>query len=216
MELCYPLMEKMVQALVHTTRSMRGIFRKLKVNVVTDRPMEEILKLFGREGWLAKWAAEVRTYDISGNIQPKQEASGKINPNTKGLEVIPGQRNNQIFSGVGIILVSPKERMLSYAIRLKFNTFGHAIDCKALLAGLVASVSKGMKDLHVFMNLTKLVTQKEGNHKPATKQERKYKNEITGATVPFHRFQITHLPKNFELQSKSVKRIVNHKVGISQ
>nr|GEU52754.1 hypothetical protein [Tanacetum cinerariifolium] len=37
---------------------------------------------------------------------------------------------------------SPKERMHSYAIRLKFNTFDHDIDCEALMAGLAVSVSK--------------------------------------------------------------------------
>ncbi|GJZ56275.1 hypothetical protein Tco_0611468 [Tanacetum coccineum] len=61
--------------------------------------------------------------------------------------------------------------------------------------GLAASVSKGMKDLHVFMDLPKLTTQTEGNHIPATEQEMKYKKEIMEATTPFHRFQITHLPK---------------------
>ncbi|GJR99754.1 hypothetical protein Tco_0316263 [Tanacetum coccineum] len=46
-----------------------------KVKVVTDEPMEEILKLFGKEGGLAKWAAEVRTYDIS--YIPRKEAEWK-------------------------------------------------------------------------------------------------------------------------------------------
>ncbi|GJR85991.1 hypothetical protein Tco_0210002 [Tanacetum coccineum] len=46
--------------------------------------------------------------------------------------------------GVGLILVSPEERMHSYAIRLKFNTFDHAIDYEALLAGLAVSISKGL------------------------------------------------------------------------
>ncbi|GKE05067.1 reverse transcriptase domain-containing protein [Tanacetum coccineum] len=97
-----------------------------------------------------------------GNAQPKQEASSKINPNTKGLEVV------------------------SRSLR----------GCEALLAGLTASVSKGMKDLHVFMDSPKLVAQTEGNHTSATKQERKYKKEIMDATSPFHMFWATHLPKN--------------------
>ncbi|GKD14686.1 reverse transcriptase domain-containing protein [Tanacetum coccineum] len=53
MEICYTPTEKMVQALVHTTRSLRAIFRKHKVKVITDGPMEEILKLSGKEGRLA-------------------------------------------------------------------------------------------------------------------------------------------------------------------
>nr|GEW98686.1 hypothetical protein [Tanacetum cinerariifolium] len=117
--------EKRVQELIHTTRSLRTIFIKYKVKVVIDGPMEEILKLFGKEGRLAKWAAEVHTYDISyiprkeaegsimrkffgqgeqvkrtpdaneeGTLTHKQEASSKINPNTKGLAVVFRQRNN--------------------------------------------------------------------------------------------------------------------------
>ncbi|GKB28296.1 reverse transcriptase domain-containing protein [Tanacetum coccineum] len=97
--------------------------------------------------------------------------------------------------GVGIILVSPDENMHSYAIRLKFNASDHAIDCEALLAGLAASISKGMKDLHVFMDSLKLVAQIEGNHTPTMEQEKRYKKEIMDATAPFHRFRITHLPK---------------------
>ncbi|GKB97799.1 hypothetical protein Tco_0983936 [Tanacetum coccineum] len=74
-----------------------------------------------------------------------------------------------------------------YVILLKFNTSDHAIDCEALLAGLAASVSKGMKDLHVFMDLPKLVSQTKGNHTPAMEKERKYKKEIMDATTPFYR-----------------------------
>nr|GEX78391.1 hypothetical protein [Tanacetum cinerariifolium]GEX78392.1 hypothetical protein [Tanacetum cinerariifolium] len=40
-------------------------FRKHKVKVVTDGPMEETLKVTEREGRLGKWASEIRTYDIS-------------------------------------------------------------------------------------------------------------------------------------------------------
>nr|GEU51588.1 reverse transcriptase domain-containing protein [Tanacetum cinerariifolium] len=64
--------EKRVQALIHTTRLLRTIYRKHKVKVVTDGPIEEILKLFGKEGRLAKWAVEMRTYENS--YIPRKEA----------------------------------------------------------------------------------------------------------------------------------------------
>ncbi|GKA80126.1 hypothetical protein Tco_0786722 [Tanacetum coccineum] len=50
--------------------------KKHKVAVVAVGPMEEILKLPGRDGRLAKWAVEVWTYDIS-YIQRK-EAEGSV------------------------------------------------------------------------------------------------------------------------------------------
>ncbi|GKE80290.1 reverse transcriptase domain-containing protein [Tanacetum coccineum] len=76
MEICYTPTKKMVQTLIHTTRSLRAIFRKHKVKVVTDVPMEEILKISRREGLLAKWAAEVRTYKIS--CLQRKEAEGSV------------------------------------------------------------------------------------------------------------------------------------------
>ncbi|GJR37620.1 reverse transcriptase domain-containing protein [Tanacetum coccineum] len=127
------------------------------------------------------------------NLNKKLQA--KLTPTPKAWRLYLGKEAIKEGSGVGIILVSPEEKMHSYAIRLKFNASDHARDCEALLAGLIASVSKGMKDLYVFMDSLTLVAQIEGNHTPATTHERKYKEEIMMATDPFHRFRITHLPR---------------------
>ncbi|GJY34320.1 reverse transcriptase domain-containing protein [Tanacetum coccineum] len=170
MEICYTLTEKMVQALIHTTRSLRAIFRKHKVKVVTNGPMEEILKLSGREGRLAKWAAEVQTYDIS-YIQRK-EAEGSVVKKFFGqgaqVHETPNANEGGTINLREKLQTNPDEKMHSYAIRLKFNASDHVIDCETLLAGLAASVSKGMKDLHVFMDSPKLIGQTEGNHMTAT------------------------------------------------
>ncbi|GJV21871.1 hypothetical protein Tco_1370891 [Tanacetum coccineum] len=176
----------MVQALIHTTRSLRAIFRKHKVKVVTDGPMEEILKLSGREGRLAKWATEVRTYGISymqikevkgsvvkkffcqgeqvqetpdvnegGTFNLSKKLYAKSTPTPRAWRLYLGKETIKEGSNVGIILVSSDEKMHSYVIRLKFNTSDYAIDCEALLAGLAASISKCMKDLHVLMDSPK-------------------------------------------------------------
>nr|GEW72881.1 reverse transcriptase domain-containing protein [Tanacetum cinerariifolium] len=118
-----------------------------------------------------------------------------LNPTPKSPNQIRSKETIEKGLSVGIILVNPKEKMYSYVIRLKFNASNHAMDCEALLTGLAVSVSKGMKDLHVFMDSPKLVTQTEGNHISATKQERKYKKEIMDVIAPFYRFRITHFPK---------------------
>ncbi|GJV17297.1 reverse transcriptase domain-containing protein [Tanacetum coccineum] len=141
-------------------------------------------------------ANEGGTFNLSKKLQAKST------PTPRAWKLYLGKETIKEGSGVGIILVSPEERMHSYVIRLKFNTSDHAIDCEALLAGLADSVSKGMKDLLVFIDSPKLVAQTEGNHTPATKQEKKYKKEIMDATAPFHRFRITHLLKilNFKAE----------------
>ncbi|GJV18658.1 reverse transcriptase domain-containing protein [Tanacetum coccineum] len=85
--------------------------------------------------------------------------------------------------------------MYSYAIRLNINAPDDNMDYEALLAGLVASAGKGMRDLHVFVDSQILVDQVEGCRILRTKETKKYREEVMNATAPFHRFQITHLPK---------------------
>ncbi|GJT45243.1 hypothetical protein Tco_0953958 [Tanacetum coccineum] len=132
-------------------------------------PMEKMETLDANEG---------------GTLNLNKELQEKSTPTPRAWRLYLGKETIEEGSGVGIILVIPKERMHSYAIRLKFNTSDYAIDCEALLGGLFVYVSK------------------EGNHTVAIEQERKYKKEIMNATTPFHRFRIIHLPKilNFKAE----------------
>ncbi|GJY75838.1 retrovirus-related pol polyprotein from transposon TNT 1-94 [Tanacetum coccineum] len=132
---------------------------------------------------------------IIESMNRMRSGDAKSTPTPRAWRLYLGKEPIKEGLGVGIILVSLEERMHSCAIRLKFNTSDHAIDCEALLAGLAVSVSKGMKDLHVFMDSPRLVGQTEGNYMPTTKQEKIYTKEIMDTTTLFHRFQITHLLK---------------------
>ncbi|GJY59154.1 reverse transcriptase domain-containing protein [Tanacetum coccineum] len=55
----------------------------------------------------------------------------------------------------------------------------HHIREEALLARLVASTGKGMKDLHVFIDSQILVDQVEGNRIPTTEPEKRYSKELS-------------------------------------
>ncbi|GJS02643.1 hypothetical protein Tco_0319151 [Tanacetum coccineum] len=208
MEICYTPTEKRVQAQIHTARSLITVFRKHKVKVVTDGPKEETLKLSGREGRLGKWATEIRTYDIS--YVQRKEVEGPVIRKFFGKEAI------EEVSGIEIIMVSPKEKMYSYAIRLKFKASSYAMDCEALLARLAAFANQGMKDLHVFIDSLTLVGQVEDNHMPATEHERMYKKGNYGCNGPIPQV-LNHIsPKNLKPKSISVNRVENYKPGIPQ
>ncbi|GKG58540.1 reverse transcriptase domain-containing protein, partial [Tanacetum coccineum] len=54
-----------------------------------------------------------------------------------------------------------------------FNAPDHSMDLEALLAGLVASADKGMKDLDVFVDSKILVDQVERSRTPTTEEIKK-------------------------------------------
>nr|GEV32404.1 hypothetical protein [Tanacetum cinerariifolium] len=136
----------MIQALIHTTRSLRTIFRKHKVKVVTDGPIEEILKLPRKEGRLAKWATEIHTYDIS--YIPRKEAKGlvikKFFDQGEQVDGTPDANKGGTFT---------LSKKLQAKLTLKPK-------------GLAASTNQGMKDLHVFIYSLTLVAQVEGSYTP--------------------------------------------------
>nr|GEU75735.1 hypothetical protein [Tanacetum cinerariifolium] len=183
--------------------------------VITDRHMEKMLKLSGTKGRLAKWAAELRTYHVS-YIQWK-EAEGQVEEQiltlrAQSLYVKRGA--DKKGSGVGIILDSLEGKVYSYAIRLNFYASKDTMDYEALLAGLVASANRGIKDLHVLMDSKMLVDQVERSRIPRTKEAKKYKEEIMDATTPFHRFHITHLPKSLNPKAKALVGLASIKLEL--
>ncbi|GKB59229.1 putative reverse transcriptase domain-containing protein [Tanacetum coccineum] len=94
-----------------------------------------------------------------------------------------------------MILVDPERKEYPHAVHLSFYASEDDMDYEALLAGLVASAGRGMKDLHVFVGSKILVDQMEGNKIPRTEGAKRYREEIMDDTVPFHRFRITYLFK---------------------
>ncbi|GKF01965.1 hypothetical protein Tco_0028888, partial [Tanacetum coccineum] len=73
----------------------------------------------------------------------------------------------------------------------------------------VASVGRGMKDLHVFAHSKFLVDQVEGNMVLRIKGAKRYREEIMDATSPFHRFRITYLPKALNPKAETLTGVAS-------
>ncbi|GJV32360.1 hypothetical protein Tco_1392760 [Tanacetum coccineum] len=99
----------MVQALIHTTRSLRTTFKKHKVTVVTNGKEAEgsvVKKFFGQGEQVQKTpdANEEETSNLSKKLQAKLTQTPRAWRLYMGKEVI------EEGLGVGIILVSPDEK----------------------------------------------------------------------------------------------------------
>ncbi|GJY97046.1 reverse transcriptase domain-containing protein [Tanacetum coccineum] len=96
------------------------------------------------------------------------ELQAELTPTPRAWQLYLSRETIKEGLGVGMILINPEAKTCSYAIRLNFNAPNHIINYKSLLAGLVSSARKGMKDLHVFIDSQIFVDQVEGSRVPAT------------------------------------------------
>ncbi|GJU70999.1 gag-pol polyprotein [Tanacetum coccineum] len=151
--------------------------------------MEEILKNSGTRGRFAKWAAKIRTYSIS-YVRTNKAKGHMVNKFLKQKELLPHMWKGKKKG-------APRQSN-------EPQCQGHG--------GLVASAGKGMKDLHVFVDSQILVDQMEGSRTPTTEEINKYMEEIMDATTLFHRFRITHLPKNLNFKAEVLTGIATIKL----
>nr|GEV10014.1 hypothetical protein [Tanacetum cinerariifolium] len=141
-KICYTPTEKVVLALVYTTRGLRKVFRTYANKVVTNDPMEQTLRNLGISGWQALWAIELKKYQIS--YIPNELAEGKV-----VKEFLAEEEQ------------APREN--SYALRLNFQASEADMDYEAFMAGLAVAAGRQITNLHVFIN-SKLIVP---NHPPS-------------------------------------------------
>ena len=72
----YPNMEKLVLALVTTTRRLRPYFQAHTIEIPTEHPMKQILHKPETSGRLVKWAIELSEFEI--RYKPRTTIKGQV------------------------------------------------------------------------------------------------------------------------------------------
>ena len=130
----YPKMEKLILALVTTSRKLRPYFQAHTVKVPTEYPMKQIQHKPKTSGRLIKWAIELSEFDIMYKLriavkgQILADFIMEFTPaqSTEATQLAPdlpiwrlsvdGAANAQ-GSGAGLILTSPDGIDMEYALR---------------------------------------------------------------------------------------------------
>nr|GEY06437.1 hypothetical protein [Tanacetum cinerariifolium] len=111
---------------------------------------------------------------LLATFNQNKKLQAKSTPTPRAWRLYLGKEIIEEGSGVGIILVSLEKRMHSYVIHLKFNASDHAIDCEALLAGLAASVSKGIETRPSMEETSSIKKGKAASNVPVAKPNSKW------------------------------------------
>ena len=146
-------MEKLVLALVTTSRKLQPYFQAHTIEVPTEYPMKQILHKPKTSGRLIKWAIEMSEFDI--RYKPRTSIKGHILADfiteftpaepTKATQLTPdlpiwrlsvdGATNAQ-GRGAGLILTSPDGIDVEYELRFGFQAFNNEAEYEAVIAGL--------------------------------------------------------------------------------
>nr|GEV99683.1 putative ribonuclease H-like domain-containing protein [Tanacetum cinerariifolium] len=158
-ELKYPKLEKLILALVYAARKLRRYFQAHPIQVLSDKPIKQMLAKPEKSGHIAKWAIKLGEQEIK--FRDKNSIKGKIlvyflaeTPLSENKEAVDEKVKRKepepekawkLFtngasssdgSGASLMVVSPEGKEYTYALRFTFETTNNEAEYEALLAGL--------------------------------------------------------------------------------
>ncbi|GJY84156.1 reverse transcriptase domain-containing protein [Tanacetum coccineum] len=101
---------------------------------------------------LADFLAETPYVNNKDTNFKKLEAANKAPKSESTWKLYTNRASSSDGSGVGLILVSPKGKEYTYALRFEFETTNNKSEYEALLAGLLIEEEMEIKDLAIFID----------------------------------------------------------------
>ena len=205
-------MEKLILALVTTSRKLRPYFQAHTIEVPTEYPMKQIMHKPETSGRLIKWAIELSEFDIE--YKPRTTIKGKIlayfitefNPvePTEATQLTPDlpiwrlsvdRAANTQGSGAGLILTSPDGIDVEYALRFGFQASNSEAKYEAVISGLNLAHSIEADRLEVRSDSQLVVKQIEDSYKARGEKMILYLKKVRELLKKFIQVQVKHVPR---------------------
>ena len=164
-EVRYLPLEKVILAVVHAMRKLPHYFQAHTIVVLTQLPLKSVLKSADYTGRIVMWSIVLEAFDIKYMTQsfvkgpvlpdlmvkfaesPIEIMAKKQNMDRKLVGTISVQEPlcwkvyidgaaNQMGSGVGLVLISPKKITIEKSLRLGFSATNNEAEYEVLLQGM--------------------------------------------------------------------------------
>ena len=205
-------MEKMILALVTTSRKLRTYFQAHTVEVPIEYPRKQILHKPKTSGRLIKWAIELSEFDI--RYKPRTAVKGQIladfimefapEQSTEATQLEPDLPIWRLFfdeaanaqgSGAGLILTSLDGIDMEYALRFDFQGSNNEAEYEVVIAKLNLAHFMEADQLEVSNDSQLVVKQIEDFYEAKGEKMILYLKKVRELLKKFLRVQVKHVPR---------------------
>jgi ribonuclease HI len=169
----YQLVQKLLYAVLITSWKLQHYFQEYSISVVTDYPLDDILRNQDGTGRISKWAVELGALNI--DFKPRTAIKSQAL-----VDFMAEWRENQLptpterlehwvmyfdgslkleGAGAGVLLISPKGEQLKYVLQIFWKVSNNNAEYEALLHELRLAISLGIKRLLVYGDSAVVINQ---------------------------------------------------------
>ncbi|XP_021980658.1 uncharacterized protein LOC110876804 [Helianthus annuus] len=231
----YIPLEKLALALVFASRRLRRYFQGHKVTLMTDQPLQKVLRRPELSGRLAKWAVKLGEHSLE--FKARTAMKGQILadflaevPEGEGPELLKWEAlereekekedeavwklltdgaSSEEGSGAGITLISPEGVELTYAIRLDFENTNNIAEYEALLAGMRLAKKMNAKHVEASTDSQLVVKQYQGEYEAKDSIMAQYVAKVKETTKTFKTFKLEYIPRGRNRKSDAISKLAS-------
>jgi ribonuclease HI len=155
------------------SRKLRHYFQEYSISVVTDYPLDDILRNQDATGRISKWAVELGALNIDFKPQTAIKSQALVDFMAEWREnqlPTPTERPKHWVmyfdgslklegAGAGVLLISPTGEQLKYVLQIFWKVYNNEAEYEALLHGLRLVASLGIKRLLVYGDSAVVINQ---------------------------------------------------------
>ena len=144
----------------------RQVTQAHTVFVLTEYPLQSLLKIFNFMGRIAKWGTQLGSFDIRyrpwnavkgqvladfvAEFSPKNDMEMVCHVENRSWRVFVDGALNVMGAGVGIVIITPEGIRLEHSFRLGFKAYNNKAEYEALIVGLKTALDLGTRNVEVY------------------------------------------------------------------
>nr|GEU60330.1 reverse transcriptase domain-containing protein [Tanacetum cinerariifolium] len=207
-KLNYPVLEKLILALVHAARRLRRYFQAHTIMVLTGKPIKQALTGPETTRRVAKWAIKLGKHDIVFLKRDERETPADFVPKipfddsekrVKEKEVLDPSNEWKLYTdrasssdgaGAGLTLIDLACKEYNYALRFEFETTNNEAEYEALLVGLRIAQEMEIKKVAIFLDSQLVVNQIKGTYAVKKLSIKSYLQKVKTALKGFEGYTV--------------------------